>query len=334
MNRNVIANERFSVCRRALLASTVFAAALVGVSGSAKAETEAWPTKPIMWVVGYGAGGSVDTVSRVVAKHLEGRLGKPVIIDNRPGASGVIALNTAARAQPDGYTIVTIPGPVLTASPAPSIGKELIGVAQLAKGPMVLVGTKAKPMPPSLKALLEMVKAKPDAFSFASSGNGTSQHLAGELINQMTSIKLTHVPYKGGSAAVTDIIGGFVPLGVLGITPVLPFVKSGKLTAYGVTTATRNPALPNVPTLAEAGIPGFEASQWFVVAAAKGTPQDRITKLNAAINEALTLQDVKASFEAVGVVPAPASPSATTAFVAGEQKRWSDLAKKANLPLD
>lgn len=316
--------------RRALLS-----ACLVLLLPAATAQTgrDSFPIKPITWLVGWPPGGSADVVSRLVAKELESKLGQPVVIDNRPGASGSIALNAAARAPADGYTIVTVSGPILMNIPVPQLGKELTGVAQLAKGPMVLVGTMATSKP-TLKDLVADAKKRPEAYSFASSGNGTSQHLAGEMFNQMAGVKMTHIPYKGGNQAVADVIGGQVPVGMLGITPVLAHIKSGKLKAYGVSTAQRSPALPDVPTLEEDGVKGFDATQWFVVAAPTGVPVARVQKINAAIAEILTKPEIATGFGAVGVLPTAASAGESTAFVVGEQKRWNDLARQANLPLD
>jgi tripartite-type tricarboxylate transporter receptor subunit TctC len=273
-------------------------------------------------------------MTRLVAHKLEQALGQSVVVENRPGGSGVIALNAAAKAAPDGYTLVTVPGPVLTNLPLPRLGKQLTGVAMLGKGPMILVGTAGPAAPADLKALIASAKAAPGKYSFASSGNGTSQHLAGELMDQMAGIKMTHVPYKGGNQAVTDVIGGQIPLAMLGIPPVLAHVKSGKLKAYGVTTTKRSPALPDVPTMAEAGLPGFEASQWFVVAAPTGVPADRVQKLNAAIGTILKQPDIVKAFENMGVDPAVESPRQTTDYVAADLKRWRALARKSNLALD
>lgn len=291
-------------------------------------------TQPITWLVGQPAGGTVDVVTRLVARQVEQTLGQTVVVDNRPGAAGTIALNAAAKAPKNGFTLVTVPGPILFKLPVPQIGKELVGVAMLAKGPMVLVGTTAAPLPRSLAALLAAAKQDPKAYSFASSGNGTSQHLAGELINQMANTQIVHVPYKGGSQAVTDVIGGQVPLGMLGITPVLPHIKSGKLRAYGVTTASPSPMLPDVPTLSEAGLKGFDADQWFVVAAPAGVPAERITVLNAAITKALQNPEVQAALASAGVVATAASAQQTADFVAKDVARWQALAKKANLVLE
>jgi len=328
MLHSPVSRRRFS-----MMSALVLALATPWCSAAPAQAGANWPTKPITWLVGYPPGGSVDVASRLVAKRLEEKLGQPVVVDNRPGASGTIALQAAAKASPDGYTIVTVPGPVLMSMPVPLLGKELTGVAQLAKGPMVLVGASATAVP-TLKDLVVAMKQHPDAYSYASSGNGTSQHLAGELFNQLAHTKMMHVPYKGGSQAVTDVIGGQIPLGMLGIPPVLAHVKAGKLKAYAVTTATRSAALPDVPTMQEAGIQGFEASQWFVVAAPAGVPVDRLQRLNAAISDVLRHHEVTAGYAGMGVVPSPATPQETNTFVIEEQKRWKDLAQKANLTLD
>jgi tripartite-type tricarboxylate transporter receptor subunit TctC len=308
--------------------------ASIGTTAAFAQTASRYPDKPITWIVGFPPGGSTDVITRLVAKKIESALGQSVVIDNRPGASGAIAMGAAARATPDGYTLVSVAGPDLAAKAVPELGKELAGVAALGKGPMVLVGTTAAPMPPTLRDLLAAAKANPDKYSFGSSGIGSSQHLAGELINQTAGTKLMHVPYKGGGQAVTDLLGGQLPLAVLGIPPVLQHIKSGKLKAYGVSTSSRSPTLPDVPTLSEAGLPGFDANQWYVVAAAAGVPADRIQKLNAAISQALKDPEIIAGFVGVGVEPFVASPQETVQFVTSEQKRWRDLAQKAKMSLD
>lgn len=302
-------------------------------TGSALAQG-GYPDKPITWLVGYPPGGSADVLTRLVARKLEQALGQSVVVDNRQGASGSIALNAAAKAPADGYTLVTVPGPVLTNLPVPQVGKELAGVAMLGKGPMVLVGTVASGAPADLKALIASAKTSPTKYSFASSGNGTSQHLAGELMKQIAGIHMVHIPYKGGNQAVTDVIGGQVPLAILGITPVLPHIKSGKLKAYGVSTAARSPALPDVPTFREAGLLGFEASQWFVIAAPTGIPKDRAETLNTAIAATLKQRDIVEGFANVGVEPAALGPQQTTDYVTADLHRWRALAQKSNIPLD
>lgn len=318
------------VRRRLVLAAslaTAFAAAPALAQG-------AFPEKPLTWIVGFAPGGSVDVATRIVARKLETALGQPVIVENRPGASGAIALQLVAKAPADGHTLITVPGPIVTDKPLPQVGKELVAVAMLARGPMILVGPATAGAPPDLKALLADAKAAPQKYSYASSGNGTSQHLAGELINQMAGTSLLHVPYKGGGQAVTDVVGGQIPLAMLGVPPVLAHVKSGKLKAYGVTTAVRSAALPDVPTLHEAGLANFEASQWFVVAAPSGVPADRVERLSTAIGAILRQPDTAEGFNAAGVAPDVLGAGATAAMVDADLKRWRELARRANLPLE
>jgi len=288
----------------------------------------------ITWLVGQPAGGTVDVVTRVVARQVEALLKQTVVVDNRPGAAGAIALNAVAKAPASAPLLVTVPGPILSATPVPQIGKELAGVATLGRGPMVLVGTMAAPLPATLEALLAAARKDAKAFSFATSGNGTSQHLAGELINQMAETQMVHVPYKGGAQAVTDVVGGQVPLGILGVAPVLAHLRSGRLRAYGVTTAARSPLLPDVPTLAESGLKGFDADQWFVVATGANAPAERVSALNEAINRALQNPEVQTALAKAGIASAPASPQQTTEAVGRDYARWQALVKKANLPLE
>jgi tripartite-type tricarboxylate transporter receptor subunit TctC len=288
----------------------------------------------ITWLVGQPAGGTVDVVTRVVARQVEALLKQTVVVDNRPGAAGAIALNAVAKAPASAPLLVTVPGPILSATPVPQIGKELAGVATLGRGPMVLVGTMAAPLPATLEALLAAARKDAKAFSFATSGNGTSQHLAGELINQMAETQMVHVPYKGGAQAVTDVVGGQVPLGILGVAPVLAHLRSGRLRAYGVTTAARSPLLPDVPTLAESGLKGFDADQWFVVATGANAPAERVSALNEAINRALQNPEVQTALAKAGIAPVPASPQQTTEAVGRDYARWQALVKKANLPLE
>ena len=314
--------------RRAL---RLLGACALGAPAAARAQGSA---AVITWLVGQPAGGTVDVVTRVVARQVEALLKQTVVVDNRPGAAGAIALNAVAKASAGAPLLVTVPGPILSATPVPQIGKELAGVATLGRGPMVLVGTMAAPLPATLEALLAAARKDAKAFSFATSGNGTSQHLAGELINQMADTQMVHVPYKGGAQAVTDVVGGQVPLGILGVAPVLAHLKSGRLRAYGVTTAARSPLLPDVPTLAESGLKGFDADQWFVVATGANAPVERLTALNDAINRALQNPEVQAALAKAGIASAPASPQQTTEAVGRDYARWQALVKKANLPLE
>lgn len=302
--------------------------------GAHAADDKPWPkAKPITWVVGYVPGGSVDVLTRAIAKVVSDKLGQNIVIDNRPGASGALALQQVARAANDGYTLITVPGPIIHTQQQPEIGRELSAIGLLSQGPIVLVGG-SRNTPANIKTLIAAMKQNPDRWSFASSGTGTGQHLAGELFNAMAGTRMVHVPYKGGGQAVTDVIGGQVSLGMLGVTPVLQQIKSGQLKAYAVTTRFRIPSLPDVPTLDEAGLKGYDATQFFVAAAPAGTPSPTLAKLNATIAEALQTPEVKAALEASGQVPGQLTPSATQDFVVTSLTRFKALVHRANIPLN
>jgi tripartite-type tricarboxylate transporter receptor subunit TctC len=230
--------------------------------------------------------------------------------------------------------LITIAGPNLSNIPTPEIGKGLDGVAMVGSGPLVLVGTKARPMPPTLHDLLAQERAHPNAFSFASSGTGTIQHLAGALLNEQAGTRFTHIPYKGGAPAVVDVIGGQVALGILGAAPLLPHIKAGRLLVYGATSASRSPVLPDVPTLSELGLTGFSADQWYVVGTPAGTPAKRIQEVNAAISKALQSAELKSLLANAGVEPGSAwAPARVTEFVSTDLERWRALAKRAHIDL-
>lgn len=320
---------RSAFTRRAFAAGALAFAAFAAQAEAAKP----WPAaKPITWIVGFVPGGSVDVLTRAVARAVADKIGQSIVIDNRPGASGAIALQYAARAGHDGYTLVTVPGPVLHAQRQPEIGRELAAVSLLSQGPIVFVGAAAG-MPPRLKDLIAAMKKEPDKWNFASSGTGTGQHLAGELFNTMAGTRMVHVPYKGGGQAVTDVVGGQVSLGMLGVTPVLAQIKAGKLRAYAVTTPFRIPSLPGVPTMAEAGLQGYDATQFFVAAVPAGTDAAVVGKLHAAIAEALTTPEVKAALEAAGQLPGSLSPAQTQDFVVQSLSKFNALAHRNKIGL-
>ncbi len=321
----------FALLRRALLASA-FALSLPATTALAN-DTAAWPNaKPITWIVGYVPGGSVDVITRSVAKAVSDRIGQTIVIDNRAGASGALALQYAARAANDGYWLITVPGPVLHAQKQPTLGHELSAVSLLSQGPNVLVGATADARS-NLQDLIAAMKKNPEQWSYASSGTGTGQHLAGELFNTMAGTKMLHVPYKGGGQAVTDVTGGQVALGMLGVTPVLPQIKAGKLKAYAVTTPFRLASLPDVPTMSEAGLKGFEATQFFIAAVPARTDPAIVSKLNKAIAEAMKTPDVQAALEAAGQVSSNLTPAETEDFARKSIAKFESVAKQANISL-
>lgn len=306
----------------------------VGESSSVVAsEAQTWPkAKPITWVVGFVAGGSVDALTRQVAHQLEAELGQTIVVENRPGAAGAIALLYASKAVPDGYTLITVPGPGLYARPQPEVGREMAAVAVLARGPMALVGPAATAQP-DLAALLRVMKAEPDRWGYATSGLGTAQHLAGELLKHLTGAAMIHIPYKGGGQAVSDVLGNQVPLGVLGVTPLLPHIKAGRLKAYAVTSSFRLASLPDVPTMQEAGVPGYEATQWYAVLAPKGLGEQPLQILNAAINKIMASDNLTLTLETVGAVSTDLSPHEAEAFIMQDNKAWKELAHDVNMEL-
>jgi tripartite-type tricarboxylate transporter receptor subunit TctC len=318
------------LCARAMLLAV---AAILPVTAGA-ADDAPWPRgKPITWLVGYPPGGTVDVMARAIANKLTERTGQPVVIENRAGASGMIALQAAARAPADGYTMITVPGPDLFKQKVPEIGAELSAVAMIAQGPMVLVGSGTLPSG-DLKALLQDIRREPNRWSYGTSGIGTSQHLAGELINSMAGTSMRHVPYRGGAAAANDVVGGQLPLAILGLAPVLGHVKSGRLKAYAVTGSQRIDALPDVPTMQEAGIGKYDASQWYVVAVPRGTAPDRIAQLNGWITAIAASADFKPVLTASGAIAAAGTPEQTQNFVVGDLRRWNELAKNAKIELE
>lgn len=303
------------------------------ISGHASA-AEAWPAqKAITWIVGFAPGGSADTLSRLAAKKLGEKLGQSVVVQNITGASGVLGLQAMARAAADGYTIGTISGPTLYGIPVPEVGKDLASIALLAEGPLVIVASEKPGAPADLEGLLEQTKKIKKNWSFASSGVGTSQHLAGEQLNLMAGTTFAHIPYKGGGQAITDVVAGEVTMGILGLTPVLPHIKSGALKAYAVTTKYRLDSLSDIPTVDEAGVPGFDANQWYAVGAPTGVDPQIITRLNSLINEIMSSPDVAATLETTGSVARSMTPGQVETFIKSETEKWWDVAHKAKVTM-
>lgn len=287
----------------------------------------------ITWLVGFAPGGTADVLSRSIAQQLSKLSGQNVVVENRPGASGAIALQQAAKAAPDGNTLITVPGPLLHATPVPEVGKELRAVAMLAQGPMVLVAPVSS-APADFAALVKAMKANPKNWSYGSSGNGTSQHLAGELMNQMAGTQAIHVPYRGGGQAITDVVGGQIPLAMLGASPVLPHVQSGKLKALAVTSSKRLEQLPQVPTMQEAGLAGYSATQWFSVAAPAKTPDARVQQLNAWLATALEAPAVQEVIRGSGNVKGAGSAKEVEDFLRQDTETWKKLAEQTKMQLN
>lgn len=294
---------------------------------------DAWPTQPLRWVVGFAPGGTADVLTRIAAEQLAGELGQAVVVENRPGASGAIALKAVAQIAADNPALITVPGPIIYPRPEPSIGDELDPVMLLAQGPMIVVGP-ASNLQESLEDVIEDVRNQPDKWSYATSGIGTSQHLAGELINHYAGINMLQVPYKGGGQAVADVVGGQVPLAILGPTPVLPHIRSGALKAYAVTTSYRLAALPDTPTVQEAGISNYDATQWFAAAISPGVDPKHINTLNDILRRVVETPAFQEAVAAAGMVTSPGTPDELGRFVLDDDKRWQAVAQQAGILVD
>ena len=306
---------------------------------AAHANAQAWPSKPIKWVVPFAPGGTTDILARVVGEKLAIALGQPVIIENKPGAGGGLGAEFTAKAAPDGYTIMggTISTHAINASlyaklPYDPI-RDFVAITLIARVPNMLVINPSVPAG-NVKELIVLLKANPGKYSFASSGNGTSQHLSGELFKTMAGVDMQHIPYKGSPPALQDVMGGQVTMTFDNITTAWPLAKGGKLRALAVTTAARSPIAPDVPTLAESGLPGFEVGSWQGVFAPAGTPPEIVKRLNTEIVKILKLPDVSEKLVGLGAEPVGNTSEEFTALVKAEVVKWADVVKKSGAKVD
>jgi len=297
---------------------------------------ENYPLKPIRLVVPFTPGGSNDLVARVLSQKFHEAWGQPVIIDNRPGGGSTIGIDLVVRAAPDGYTLLTTSGGIainvsLYKLPFDPI-KDLAAVSLVAQMPYLLAVNPSLPAK-SVKELVSLAKAQPGKLVFSSSGAGTSAHLSMEMFRYMTRIDVLHVPYKGGNPAVTAVIGGEAQ-GVFNvITGTLPHTRSGKLRALGVSSAKRADIAPEIPTLAESGVPGYDVIAWYNVFAPRRTPQPVIVKLNHEINRMLQTAEVRERFQTLGVAPLGGPPEALAKYLDFEVTRWAKLIKDTGVKL-
>ncbi|RYX95393.1 MAG: tripartite tricarboxylate transporter substrate binding protein [Comamonadaceae bacterium] len=294
-----------------------------------------FPDRPIRLVVPFAAGGATDVVARALAAAMSKNLGQQIVIDNRPGAGGILAGNLVAKAPADGYTLLV--GSIGLLSLSPNLRSDLPYNPQDSFAPVVLVSATPNLIVanPQLKAnnlreLVALAKASPGKIAFASSGQATSTHLSGELFQSMAGIELVHVPYKGGAPALNDLLAGQVLL-MFDTMSAVPSVKAGKLRALAITGATRSPLLPDVPTVAEAGLPGYATSSWNGLVAPAGTPAAVIAKLNAEANRALAQADVQKALTADGSEPRGGTAAEFGQFIGAETRRWGNLIKSAGI---
>jgi tripartite-type tricarboxylate transporter receptor subunit TctC len=296
-----------------------------------------YPTRPVRWLVGYPAGGTTDILARIISHWLSEHLGQQFIVENKPGAGNNIATEAMINSPPDGYTVLLVnPANAINATLYKKLSfnfiRDTLPVGGLMRVPNVMEVNPSLPAK-SVAEFIAYAKANPGKINWASSGNGTSVHLSGELFKIMTGVELTHVPYRGSAPALTDMISGTVQVMFDNMPSSLPHIQGGKLRALGVTTAQRSPALPDVPTVAET-VPGYEASAFFGMSVPKGTPSEIIEKLNKEMNAALADAGMKAKLADLGGVLIPGSPDDFGKVVAAETEKWSKVIQTGGVSLE
>jgi tripartite-type tricarboxylate transporter receptor subunit TctC len=317
--------------------STVLASVFIGLGAALAASdgaAQGYPQRPVRMVVPFSPGGSLDLVARLIAKHASGELGQQVVVENKPGAGGSIGVEIVAKAPNDGYTLlivqnsITVNPHLLKKVPYDPV-KDFDPVSRVSTYMLYLVAHPSTGLH-SVKQLIALAKAKPGEVTYASVGMGSGTHLSGALFAHMAGIKMTHVPYKGTGQVMPDLLGGQVALH-FGSTTVVPHVKSGKLVPLGVTGAKRSAVLPDVPTIAEAGLTGYEVSAWNAVFAPAGTPVAVVNRLNALIKQALELPESRAVMEAQDLTASPSTPGELGAQVKRDLAKWAEIVRIAGL---
>ena len=315
--------------RRALL--SLFAGVCLQACGLAAHAADGWPSKPVTLVVPFAAGGTTDILGRIVGQKLSDALQQPVVIDNKAGAGGTLGANFVAHAAPDGSTflLATIAhaiAPGLYKSLAYEFTRDFDPVGLVAITPNVLVVNPALPVN-TVPELIAYLKAHPGQVNYGSAGPGSTEHLAGELLRSMTGTEMTHVPYKGGAPMMADLVAGQIQMALETSPSASQFVRAGKVRALAVTSATRSSAYPGVPTLAEAGVPGYEMTTWFAIMAPHGTPAPIIERMHKELQAALHQPDVEARFTAQGVQAGDMSPAQLGSFIRTETTKWAKIVK-------
>src|SRR5688572_26142952 len=320
---------------KALIHKYAMIAIAAAVLSQAHAQ-DTYPTKPVRIVVPYPAGGVADLLPRTVGAKLSEKWKQPVVIENKAGASGNIGMAEGARAEADGYTLVLAPTGNLTVNQflfkeMPfDVAKDFTPITVLATSPNVLVVHPSVPAK-TFGELIAYAKANPGKLNFSSPGTGSGAHLAGELLNVEAGINAVHVPYKGMAPAVSDLVGGQVQMMFAGISTALQHIRAGRLVALAIASPKRSPQLPDVPTVAESGIPGFDVTSWYGIVVRSGTPPAVVKKLHADMAEALALPDVKEKLAALGLDPLGNPPEDFARMIAAESRKWSEIVRKADI---
>jgi tripartite-type tricarboxylate transporter receptor subunit TctC len=305
------------------------------LAGAPIATAQPYPSQPIKLIVGFTPGTGIDIIARTVGQKLQERVGQPVVVENKPGASGNIGTEMAARAKPDGYTLlVTVSTLVMSpalykALPFDPV-KDLAPISVAASG-LLLLAVNPNTKIDSVAQLVQAAKANPGKLNYGSPGIGTPHHLSMELFKNVTGTEITHVPYKGTAGAVTDLLGGQIDVMFVPIHVALPYVKSGKLKALALGSARRHPSAPDLPTLSELGIPGIEVDMWYGFLAPHGTPRDIIAKLNAELKAILAMPDIHASFATQGLDPATSTPEEFQTMIERDVVKWARVVQQAKI---
>jgi tripartite-type tricarboxylate transporter receptor subunit TctC len=312
-------------------------AAFTAFTGAVAAQS--FPTKPVRWVIPFPPGGGTDTISRTLAQKLSEAWHQQVVADNRPGSGGTIGLALAAKMPADGYNLVL--GQLANVAIAPALYpklqydpvKDFAPISLALTSPLILVVHPSVPAK-NVKELIALARAKPDSITFGSPGNGTTGHLATEIIRSEGKVRMVHIPYKGAVPAFTGLLGGEIAVYMSSIQPAIPMLKAGRVRALGVTSAKRIPSLPDVPTIAESGLPGYEVTNWYGVMAPAGVPKDVLGKIHADVERALKQKDVQQRFEAEGGDPTPTTPEQFAAFIKNEVVKWGKAVKESGAKVE
>jgi tripartite-type tricarboxylate transporter receptor subunit TctC len=316
-------------------AAALLAAAFLAFGAAPAALAQAYPSKTVRILVGFAPGGAMDIVARTVGQKMAASIGQTVVIDNKPGAASNIAIRQLIDSPPDGYTVMLVANgltanPLLYTQQPFDPNTDVVPITLVARLPVV-IAAGAKSELSTLKKVIEASKARPGSVNYGSPGAGSTPHLATEMFARAAGIELTHVPYKGGKPAITDVLGGQLPLVAVNAVEVLPLVKDGKLRVLAALSAQRVSTLPDAPTIAESGFPGFEASVWHAFIAPKGTPPAIVAKLNAEIHKALADPEVKERLAGLGAEVSPTTPQELATLVRTEYERYGKLIREANI---
>ena len=312
---------------------TLFFSAALGLAAAAYGQT--WPARPVRFIVPFPPGGSTDVAARTLAEKLSRPLGQQVVVDNRGGGGGAIGTVEAARAAPDGYTLLFVADPVITLHLVVKnvqfdLQRDFAAITQVTTQPIAVAVHASLPVK-SLHELVAYAKANPGKLSFAHSGTGSGQHMSGELLKKMAGIDMVHVPYKGGAPAVQDLVAGQVPVGVLGSTPLIPHHKAGRIRIIAFTSKERFAPMPEIPTLHESGLAGFDTTQWLGILAPKGAPAVVISRVHAETVKALGLADVKERLAQAALAPVGSTPKQFEALIRADLERWTAIARELKL---